>query len=267
MKKLTTFVLIAPVLLCFYSCENNTQKSAPAPTAPRTLTPPPKPEIKIYEAAEGEAFPDATLKMKLKGNPVAGKNFFEFTVSGGYSLGEATADAETKGSANANKGQHIHFILNNEPYSAVYQPNFEYDLAEGNNVILAFLARSYHESIKSPKAYVFQQFVVGEGEKTDETQAMLFYSRPKGNYATEAETDKILLDFFLLNTELSPDGYKVRVTLDGEEYILSKWAPYFIEGLEWGSHSIRIELIDKDGKLVEGPFSDSGVRIFSLTEG
>ena len=36
-------------------------------------------------------------------------------------------------------------------------------LEENNNVILAFLSRSYHESVKNPNAFFLTQ--IGEGEK------------------------------------------------------------------------------------------------------
>ena len=36
------------------------------------------------------------------------------------------------------------------------QINFK-KLKDGNNVILAFLSRSHHESVKNPNAYVFTQ--------------------------------------------------------------------------------------------------------------
>ena len=82
----------------------------------------------------------------------------------------------------------------------------------------------------------------------------MFYSRPKGTY-TCAESQLILLDFYLINTELSGTGNKVRATIDGIEFILPKWAPYAIEGLTAGERIIKLELIDSEGKTVPGPFN------------
>ena len=72
---------------------------------------------------------------------------FGFEVTN-YELGVQTEDATTRGIANSGKGQHIHFILNNGPYSAHYESVFSKSLNVGNYVMLAFLSRSYHESIK-----------------------------------------------------------------------------------------------------------------------
>ena len=70
----------------------------------------------------------------------------------------------------------------------------------------------------------------------------LFYSRPKGTYEG-LDTEKLLLDFYLVNTELSPDGNKVRLTITQNGLIvhyttLDRWVPYYIEGLEKGEVKI-----------------------------
>jgi hypothetical protein len=64
-----------------------------------------------------------------------------------------------------------------------------------------------------------------------------------------------MLDFFVLNTTLSEDGNKVRATINGEEFMLTEWAPYVINGLEMGEVNIQLELIDSEGNLIEGPFN------------
>jgi len=58
-----------------------------------------------------------------------------------------------------------------------------------------------------------------------------------------------------LNTELSTDGNKVRVTINGEEFIITEWAPHVIKGLPMGEVSIDLELIDAEGNGIKGPFN------------
>ncbi len=182
---------------------------------------------------------------------------FQFDVKN-YALGNQTADAEQKMCANSAKGQHIHLILNNEPYSAHYQAQFGKELSPNNYLALAFLSRSYHESLKTADAYSLSQFMVGT-PKTQTTYDLkaphLFYSRPKGEYVGEANVQKILLDFYLVNTEISPEGNKVKATINGTEFLLDKWQPYFVEGLPMGENTFKLELVDKDGQLIEGPFN------------
>jgi hypothetical protein len=83
----------------------------------------------------------------------------------------------------------------------------------------------------------------------------LIYSRPKGEYSG-ADTENLLLDFFLLNTTLSESGNKVRATINGKEFSISEWAPYVIKGLPKGEVSIQLELLDEYGNMIPGGFND-----------
>tara|TARA_B100001113_G_scaffold337386_1_gene318600 strand:- start:9 stop:722 length:714 start_codon:yes stop_codon:yes gene_type:complete len=182
---------------------------------------------------------------------------FSFNVDE-YNLGDQTPKNFNYKLANSEKGQHIHLIINNGPYFAKYTTDFTQKLQEGNNVILAFLSRSYHESVKNPNAYFFTQ--IGNNEKIDLNNEFLFYSRPKGTYEGEA-TKKLLLDFYLINTQISPKGNKVRLTIDNKEFLIDEWVPYYIEGLKKGEISIKLELINSNGELIKSPFNPSTRKI------
>ena len=218
--------------------------------------------LKFYKANIAKDFPNAKLSLsaptkaaKLK----AGEVQFDFSLAD-YELAVQTEDAEMRHCANSQEGQHIHYILNNSPYLAKYEPSFKAELNEGNNVVLAFLSRSYHESIKNSTAFTLTNFPIGNvAGDFDETAPHLFYSRPKGEYKGK-DTEKVLLDFYLVNTTLSKTGKKVIVTINETEFIVDKWAPYFVEGLPEGENTFRIVLIDAEGNPVPGPFNDSGVR-------
>ena len=178
---------------------------------------------------------------------------FKFNVLD-YNLGEQTEKEFSFDLANSGKGQHIHFIVNNGPYSAYYSNEFNKKLEEGNNVILAFLSRSYHESVKNPNAFFLTQ--IGDGDKIDLSKEFLFFSRPKGTY-TGTDTERLLLDFYLINNSISPTGNKVRATIQEAEFIIDDWAPYYIEGLPKGEISIKLELINGEGDLIQTPFNPS----------
>jgi hypothetical protein len=222
--------------------------------------------LMVYEAEIAAEYPDAHLHMAAPQAGTVGMNSFEFEVTD-YELATQTGGVEERNCANSGKGQHIHFILNNQPYKAKYEAAFEEELGEGENVLLAFLSRSYHESIKNGNAHVVTSLYAGEGGSSfDPNGEHLFYSRPKGTYKL-AESNRFLLDFFLINVDLEASGYKVRATVDGAVFELPSWKPYFIEGLQAGEHTVRIELIDGSGNAVAGPFNDSGDRAFTVTEG
>lgn len=213
----------------------------------------------LYKAPASFDYPNA--KLELTGNLDkldTGNNTFSFNVTD-YELGVPTPDAAERGIANSAKGQHIHFIVDNDPYSAHYEPEFSKKLEPGKHVILAFLSRSYHESVKNGNSYILKEVTVGD--ETDTTGSFdmngqhLFYSRPKGTYSG-TDTEKLMIDFFLINTSISGDGNKVKATINGEEeYMITEWAPYFVEGLGKGEITIKLELVDKDGNLIPGPFN------------
>ena len=206
-------------------------------------------------------FPGA--KLELNGYD---QGTFDFAVSN-YELKAQTSDAPQKMCANSDKGQHIHLIIDNAPYAAKYESSFSHEVADGQHYLLAFLSRSYHESIKTSDAHIAVkgQFVGGKmTESAPVTEPMLFYSRPKGTYVGKANTDKIMLDFYLANTTLSPDGNKVKVTVNGkDEFVLDEWKPIFIEGLPMGDNKVKLTLVDNEGNAVAAPLNPVE-RVFTL---
>lgn len=179
---------------------------------------------------------------------------FRFGVDN-YDLAINTSDPLSGQCANSGKGQHIHFILNNEPYSAHYNAEFKKQLPAGNNVLLAFLSRSYHMSVKSKDAYVLAEFNAGDNmDEFDQSAPHMFYSRPKGAYVGD-NAKKVMLDFYLINTDLKDHGYLVRASINGVSFDLDTWQPFFIEGLQEGENTISLELLDSEGELVPSPYN------------
>ena len=210
-----------------------------------------KSEITITKVLGSPEYPNA--KISLDEPTIVDDDYeFIFNVSD-YELGIQTLTDFDYNLANSGKGQHIHFIVNNGPYSAHYENIFSKKLKDSSNVILAFLSRSYHESVKNKNAFVLTQ--VGE-KNIDLNNEFLFYSRPKGTYKG-VDTEKLLLDFYLVNTEISANGNKVRATIQDKEFIIEEWAPYYIEGLPKGEIKIKLELIDASGNLIDSPFNPS----------
>ncbi len=184
-----------------------------------------------------------------------------------YKLGEQTNRATIKNCANAVDGQHIHCIVDNQPYNALYKDSAKVKtLNDGQHIVLSFLSRSYHESIKNKNAYTLTSVITGKSRYTaryaapDLTSPMLFYSRPKGEYKDD-DTKAILLDFYLVNVDLSKDGYKVKAEINGNEFLIDKWCGYFIEGLPLGENTIKLTLVDAKGKKVEGAFNETERKI------
>lgn len=261
------FLSILMIAIIGFSCTNTKKSEESANETNGTMEL--KANITLTKAPPSPEFPAANLIKRGDAaiTPTDSSYVVNYTFDvQNYELGVPTADYETRGIANSGKGQHIHYIVNNGPYAAHYMPGINDELEAGNYVVLAFLSRSYHESVKSPDAYHIENLVVGDvaPDSADLTTPHLFYSRPKGTY-TGADTKKVMLDFYLLNTELSTNGNKVRAIINGNEFMIDEWVPYYIEGLPMSQTTIKLELIDAEGNLVSGPFN-SVERTVTLEE-
>lgn len=235
-------------LTLLWSCKGkDTQETPPPPAADSTTA------IKyiLTPFSGSKDFPDASL------SAVSYKNGTFSTVIAGstYKLGEQTSDAAEKSCANSKEGQHLHLIVDTEPYIAKYESTFTQDIPDGDHYILCFLSRSYHESLKGPKAFkAIQATVSGKSitKSTDITGPMLFYSRPKGIYSGD-DAKKVMLDYYLVNA--ANGGYKVEADINGEKHLLDSWQPYYIEGLPDGDNTIKLTLLDSTGQAANVPLN------------
>ena len=235
------------------------------------------PALKITSPAEGSTVNSSTVPVKLQ-------------LSGdlkGYKPGQ---DPQTK------MGNHIHVILDNQPYEAYYNIDglpFELrNVSDGEHTLRVFASRPWHESYKNDGSFQIVKFTVKNGNANvnqavttnsgqqmsnansnantaptpegksmqeshggavDMKKPLLTYSRPKGEYKG-ADADPIMIDFWLANAKLTGDGgeYRVRYSVDGgEAKYIEMWAPTWLQGWTAGKHTIKLELVDKDGNVVD----------------
>ena len=241
------------MLFLVYSCQNNTSNNGSGADATTSTTTTSKGKYKLYPGPASKNYPDASLEYYHYKDGT-----FYFIVKGTeYQLGQQTPDASQMMCANSGQGQHIHLIIDNEPYFASYQPNFQYDVPEGRHYMMAFLSRSYHESIKTETAFAAYKIQVRNKSifaTSTIKDPMLFYSRPKGTYIGK-DTEKILLDFYLWEADLG-GAYKVLLEINGEEqYVIDKWQAYYLEGLPMGENKIKLTLVYNSGQVVPTKFN------------
>ncbi|MGB0522904.1 MAG: phosphopeptide-binding protein [Flammeovirgaceae bacterium] len=218
--------------------------------------------LKIYPLSASPVYLGSNLILM---KPAAGSKHasgseinFEFRLTGeAFELGDQTEDAEAKQLANHAEGQYFQVIFNERDPEVFHETSFSKKFEDGQYVALAHLSRSYHESVKSASAFQLFQFTVGDVTLKPEklSDPRLFYNRPLGTYSGE-DAKKVLLDFYLMNTNLTVSGQKVLVTVnDKTEFVIAKWRSYILEGLPMGVNKIKIELLDKQGKLVGGGYN------------
>ncbi|MGO3155493.1 MAG: hypothetical protein ACTIJT_08070 [Mesonia sp.] len=270
MKK-TSLILSAIALIFATSCKNDTKKEEKKTETEMTSTPEEarkQQKITLTKLEGSPEFADASLKLKSPTETKQSKKDIEFNFEvENYELGAQTEPEQPNMLASSAKGQHIHFILDNEPYSAHYESKFSKTLDQGDHVMIAFLSRSYHEAVKNENSFVVKKFSVGEPSEdqmmeVDFEAPHMFYSRPKGTYKGE-DTQKVMLDFFLVNTDLATDANQVRATINGQEFMLDDWVPYVMGGLPMGENTVELELLDADGNLIDGPYNKT-TRTFML---
>jgi len=229
----------------------------------------------MEEVMNSEEFPDAQLSMGNTTTSMSGdsvKVTFNFNVKN-YDLKGQTSDSVKGICSNSDKGQHIHFILDNSPYAALYEPKHDVTIAKNTeHYLLAFLSRSYHMSLKNKNAAVLYHFKVDENGKLQKLDVpntpMVFYSRPKGDYLGN-DTQNVLLDFYVWNTTLGGSNkVKANINSGGRDtsIMITEWKPYFLKNLAMGKNSITLTMLDNSGNKVTGDNTEV-TREFNLAEG
>lgn len=163
-------------------------------------------------------------------------------------------------------GPHLHMILDNQPYIAVYDPDKPLileDLEPGTHTLRVFAARPWHESFKNAGAYAqttFHVFTKTQNNNPDSALPLLTYSRPKGTYGAEP----ILLDFYLTDaplrltaTENNVADWRIRCTINDYSFVLDSWQSIYLQGFKPGKNWVQLEFIDSQGNLVKNVFNNT----------
>ncbi len=241
--------------------------AAPAPEAP------PAPPVQL---TQGEASPDPAAPTPTVHILAPTKD----QVLTAAAAGDFQVKLDVKNWKTAPGDAHVHLILDAKPYKPIFDPKVPVKLseltggdplAEGQHILVAFPSRANHESVKTPGALSIVQFWVGKkGEKAqDPTKAMLIYSRPKGEYKADM-ANHVLIDFQLANDKLAADKDKVHIAVTGPGIEGEKTAdatsfgpPFYLDNLQDGSYSVKLELEGPDGKALPGSWNTNS-RTFSV---
>jgi len=264
-------IISAVAAVSFTSCADNPDNANT--TATSTATPPPTQVLKV--ATTPQSVLDA---MKTRGEQDAAKPELHVVspAEGAVIIGPLVAvklhlTGDLKGymphkDPVTQKGNHIHVILDNEPYEAYYELDQPFELRNvvaGKHTLRVFPSRPWHESYKNDGAFRMVTFTVkagGDASKptttkagqtmannnssgnaqpregkdvtastagdVDPTKPLLTYSRPKGEY-NGPDADPIMMDFWLSNAKLKGDGGEYRV-----RYIIDDDEPRYVDKWE-----------------------------------
>lgn len=291
---------LATFALLFASCSAGNSDNA-STTATSTVTPPPTQTLTVVprpqkilglmkaRSEQDEAKPVLKIVSPEKDAVINGSTVEVKLILSGDLKGYMPHKDPATG-----KGNHIHVILDNQPYEAYYELGQPFELRNvvaGKHTLRVFPSRPWHESYKNDSAFQMVAFTVkggGDASKptttnsgqtmannnsganqpapregkevsastagdVDPSKPLLTYSRPKGEYKGE-DADPIMIDFWLSGAKLKGDGgeYRVRYIIDDDDAkYIDKWEPIWLSGWINGKHTVRLELLDKDGKPVE----------------
>lgn len=283
------------VTLIFSACSTNGDGANT--TAITTVTPPPVQRLEVVprpqkivdlmkERGEQEqAKPILKILAPANGAEIAGPTVqVRLSLSGDLKGYQPHKDPVT------GTGNHIHVILDDQPYEAYYdlwEPFELKNVTTGKHVIRVFASRPWHESYKNEGSFQMVMFTVKKGGDAsqpttngsgqtmannnsnrnaavqtvdiDPTKPLLTYSRPKGEYKG-ADAEAIMIDFWLSNAKLKGDGgeYRVRYIIDDDEPgFIDKWEPVWLSGWINGKHTVRLELLGPD----QYPFKNGSFNI------
>lgn len=210
--------------------------------------------IKIKEQFDFPKFNSAKLSVnaeKLRFQP--GMNTVEFAVSG-MRLGEQTKGMDfLKDVNNSVRGQNIYIISKENESKQIEKSTVDLNLEEGKNKIVAFLNRSYNVALKSKESRVIFEVSIddnGSSFVTIPTDTILHIISPTpSKYSPKSE---VLFDVFINGIDLSEKGNYLGLYVDNLEFRIYKNAPFSIEGLKPGKHTLQAKLFNENGDPIQG---------------
>ncbi len=200
------------------------------------------PQIYITSPRSEEILPSGNVSISLQ---VAGTNIFKNATFG--------------------IGPHLHLLLDGTPSGSIYdlsQPIALPNLTPGSHTLQVFAAKPWHESWKNPGALAQVTFhVLAKSLESLSSSAPRLVFSPPNNFGAEP----FLLDFDLTNPPSHPDprqpqqvinDWQVRATINNQSFLVDRWEPIYLKGMNPGANLIKLEYLDKTGQIL-----DSSIRV------
>ncbi len=273
MKKICSYLLPLLLIWGLVGCGGDRLEAIPSPNEQLKVS---TTDSKLLEVATPKIIqelrdrldqyhPEVTIV-----NPQADQVFGDTTVKVTFQV----KDLPIFKNSQLDAGNHLNLVLDNEPIRSVYdlnEPVVLENLAAGTHTLRVFAVRPWEESFKNEGAFTSTTFhiLTKTGDNTpDNNLPLLTYNSPSGVYGAEP----IMLDFYLNNAPLhlvakqNPDDeiedWRIRVTVNGESFVLDNWLPVYLKGFQKGKNWLQIEYIDENGQNVANTFNNT-VRVIT----
>lgn len=207
--------------------------------------------LKLTEIIDYPRFSEAKLFLlsdNIRFSP--GLNVLEFKIEN-FTLGAVTVDQEKFYQNDVLAVQNMVIINNNKLVKQNTESSANVDLSMGENKIFVFLNRSFNVGLKNPESSLFFKVNIDDKGSSFESllpDSILYVTQPRGSYIGP-NTQKVIFDFMLHNIKLD-NGYYVSLNINDIEFKIDFYAPFWIEGLDYGRHKIAVYLKNSEDKIV-----------------
>jgi len=243
----TSLSLSLLIIFLAFSCESKRERKKETIIDQETLdsitTDQPKTSFFHYE--EKNDFPDAIIEMYT---PLSNQRFrpgkvpFEFNIKN-YPFAEGLT------------GFQLNMILNSGDPIGYNIPIFQKELKSGTYRALAYLVDSEGLALKEFGNYIDRDFMVGDTRPFPyfaEPSIFLNLPRIQQTYSPDKE---VIIDFLVFGGDMKADGLKVEISVNDHTYEIEEMVPVRVANLPKGEYRLSVNLLRKDGKELDGPFS------------
>lgn len=166
-------------------------------------------------------------------------------------------------------GPHLNIFIDSEFYGSIYDVSTPLELkglTPGTHTLRAIATSAWNESIKTAEAYAqttFHIYTKTPLVEPPEGLPLLTFNQPSDEYGAEP----ILLDYYVNpvpppSTEdeelaLTPQGWKVRATINGEPFIFDQWEAIYLKGFKSGKNWVQLELLDANTQPIASLFNNT----------
>ena len=197
--------------------------------------------------------PTVTIRSPRDGSPISGDSLELRLEVGDWPLIDAGA---------LGLGPHLGLLVDERPLQRLTDidgPIRVKDLSPGSHRIRVFAMRPWGEAVQSVRAYA--EITVHRLGETPERLAApaapeLLVVAPPARISEQP----VLLDWLLRNAPLqnleTQDGrWRLKITINGESFLVDRSEPLWLEGLNKGENAIRLALLDGQGQPLEPRFN------------
>ncbi len=158
-------------------------------------------------------------------------------------------------------GNRIHVILDNQPPLVVYdvaRPVTFSNLTSGGHTVRAFVCRPDGTVIRDESAFAICHFFISKKDfqnYIDARSPYLTVNLPTIGTVDSTAEGMVIFDYIVHHPEVI-DEFRVRYDLSGG-YTgeLTEQGPVYWNNFSPGKHRLKVEFLDKNGKLIPGPFN------------